>query len=87
LGHYWAEPGIYVDVLYQDGELSLVSPRETDYSLHSPTDLQVDPSVGARDSFTVVGGRGAGELAEFSLDDSDKAKAFRLGGFLYRRVD
>ena len=87
LGHYWAEPGIYVDVLYQNGELSLVSPREIDYSLHSPADLQADPSVSVGDSFRVVGGRGAGELAEFSRGDSDKVKAFRLGGFLYKRVD
>ena len=87
MGHYWAEPGIYIDVLYQNGELSLVSPREIDYSLHSPADLQADPSVSVGDSFRVVGGRGAGELAEFSRGDSDKVKAFRLGGFLYKRVD
>jgi hypothetical protein len=38
-------------------------------------------------AFRIAGGRGAGELAEFALDNDGRPCSFRLGGFLYRRID
>jgi CubicO group peptidase (beta-lactamase class C family) len=87
VGRYWAEPGTYADVVFGESGLALGAPKGGDYGLHGPGGLQSDPSVNAPSSFRVVGGRGAGELAEFSLNDDGKAESFRLGGFLYRRVD
>ncbi len=87
VGRYWAEPGAYVDVVYNENGFSLGSPRDGDYTLHGPAGLASDPSVADANSFRTVGGRGAGELAEFSTTESGKAESFRLGGFLYKRVD
>jgi len=86
IGRYWVEPGAYVDVVYEEGELKLGAPREGDYTLHGPAGLQIDPVVTSENSFRVVGNRGAGELAEFSLGSDGSASEFRLGGFLYRKV-
>lgn len=85
-GRYWAEPGAYVDVIYEQGGLKLGAPREGDYTLHGPAGLQIDPAVTSENSFRVVGNRGAGELAEFSIGSDGGASEFRLGGFLYRKV-
>ncbi|MBT4125093.1 MAG: beta-lactamase family protein [Chloroflexi bacterium] len=87
LGRFWAEPGAYVDVVFSDGRFGLGSPREGDYTLHGPAGLASDPAVADSNSFRTVGGRGAGELAEFFMNDQGKAESFRLGGFLYKRVD
>jgi len=87
IGRYWAEPGAYVDVIYGDNGFGLGSPRDGDYTLHGPAGLAIDPSVSTDNSFRTVGGRGAGELAEFAMNDKGKAESFRLGGFLYKRVD
>jgi len=87
LGRYWAEPGAYVDVAFGDDGFGLGAPRKGGYTLHGPAGLASDPAVNDSTSFRTVGGRGAGELAEFSLNDEGKAASFRLGGFLYKRVD
>jgi D-alanyl-D-alanine carboxypeptidase len=87
VGRYWAEPGVYADVVFGEAGLSLGAPREGDYMLHAPGGLRSDPTVSDDASFRVVGGRGTGELAVFSLRDDGKAGSFRLGGFLYKRVD
>jgi D-alanyl-D-alanine carboxypeptidase len=88
VGRYWAEPGAYANVVFGESGFGLGAPSLGDYSLHGPAALQSDPSVNAVSSFRLVGGRGAGELAEFSLNDDDgKTESFRLGGFLYTRVD
>jgi D-alanyl-D-alanine carboxypeptidase len=87
VGRYWAEPGAYVDIVLGDTGFGLGAPGEGEYSLHGPAALKIDPTVAAGSSFRVSGGRGAGELAVFSLDDDGKAESFRLGGFLYKRVD
>ena len=86
-GRYWAEPGAYVDVVYGTSGFALGAPPKGDYALHGPAGLAYDPSVSDTNSFRTVGGRGAGELAEFAIDSNGKAKSFRLGGFLYKRVD
>ena len=86
LGRYWAEPGAYVDVVYENGSFGLGSPREGDYTLHGSAGLARDPSTNQEGAFRTIGGRGAGELAEFSLNSDGKAESFRLGGFLYVRV-
>ena len=87
LGRYWAEPGAYVDVVFGETGFGLGAPGEDDYSLHGPADLKIDPSVGVQRAFRIAGGRGAGELAEFALDNDGRPCSFRLGGFLYRRID
>lgn len=87
VGRYWAEPGVYLDVVFGEAGLSLGVPSDGDYTLHGPGGLRSDPVIGDDSSFRVVGGRGAGELTEFSLRDDGKAESFRLGGFLYKRVD
>jgi len=86
-GRYWAEPGAYVDVVYGESGFALGGPRDGDYTLHGPAGLASDPAVSDTNSFRTVGGRGAGELAEFSLDSNGRAESFRLGGFLYKQVD
>jgi CubicO group peptidase (beta-lactamase class C family) len=87
VGRYWAEPGAYVDVVYDADGFGLGAPREGGYTLHGPAGLATDPTVSDAHAFRVVGGRGAGELAEFSAPLSSSSASFRLGGFLYRRVD
>jgi CubicO group peptidase (beta-lactamase class C family) len=88
VGRYWAEPGAYADVVFGERGFGFGDPVGGDYGLHGPAGLQSDPTVSTANSFRVVGGRGVGELAEFSLNDNDgKAESFRLGGFHYRRVD
>jgi CubicO group peptidase (beta-lactamase class C family) len=87
IGRYWSEPGVYVEIVYDESGFGLGSPGENDYSLHGPAGLQTDPTVNEPTSFRTVGGRGAGELAEFTLSSDGKAESFRLGGFLYKRVD
>ena len=87
LGRYWGEPGVYVDVVYGESGFGLGTPDEFDYSLHGPAGLLSDPAVNEATSFRTVGGRGTGELAEFTLNSDGKAESFRLGGFLYKRVD
>ncbi len=87
LGRYRAEPGAYVDVIFGDNGFGLGAPRKGDYTLHGPAGLASDPAVTDSNAFRTVGGRGAGELAEFSMNEQGKAEWFRLGGFLYKRVD
>ncbi len=87
VGRYWAEPGALVDVVFGASGFGLGVPRKGDYTLHGPAGLASDPAVTDGNSFRVVGGRGAGELAEFSVSKTGKTESFRLGGFLYRRVD
>jgi len=87
IGRYWSEPGVYIEVVYGESGFGLGSPGENDYSLHAPAGLQIDPAVNDSSSFRTVGGRSAGELAEFTLNSEEKAESFRLGGFLYKRVD
>ena len=87
LGRYLAEPGAYVDVVFGETGFGLGAPGEGDYSLHGPADLKIDPSVGVQRAFRIAGGRGAGELAEFALDNDGRPCSFRLGGFLCRRID
>jgi len=87
LGRYWAEPGAYVDVVFGETGFGLGTPGEGDYSLHGPADLKNDPAVGDQRVFRIASGRGAGELAEFSLDRNGRPESFRLGGFLYKRID
>jgi len=87
LGRYWAEPGAYVDVVFGETGFGLGTPGEGDYSLHGPAYLKNDPAVGDQRVFRIASGRGAGELAEFSLDRNGRPESFRLGGFLYKRID
>lgn len=86
LGRYWAEPGAYADVVFDGHGFGLGPLREGDYGLHAPARLKHDPRVRDEHSFRVAGGRGAGELVEFSLGKDGHVESFKLGGFLYRPV-
>ncbi len=86
-GRYWAEPGAFADVVFGEEGFGLGEPKHGDYSLHGPAGLKEDPIITVENTFRVVGGRGTGELAEFEMRDDGKAESFRLGGFLYKRVD
>jgi len=87
LGRYWAEPGVYVDVVYDDAGPGFgLGVGHGDYTLHGPAQLKSDPSVAGSHVFRLEGGRGAGELAEFLPGEAGKTTSFRLGGFLYRRI-
>lgn len=89
VGRYWAEPGVYADVVF-DGDgagFGLGTPGRGDYSLHAPAEMKIDPVVADRHAFRIEGGRGSGELAEFSFGSAGRAESFTIGGFLYRRVD
>jgi hypothetical protein len=74
-------------VVFGETGFGLGTPGEGDYSLHGPADLKNDPAVGDQRVFRIASGRGAGELAEFSLDRNGRPESFRLGGFLYKRID
>ena len=89
VGRYWAEPGVYVVVEYDEtgSGFRLGAPGQGEYGLHGPAELKIDPSLEDHHSFRLQGGRGAGELAVFSQVDDGTAESFRLGGFLYRRVE
>lgn len=86
-GRYWAEPGVYVDVVFDESGFGLGAPRPGDYTLHGPAAIMTDPAVADKHAFRVSGGRGAGELTVFSIAESGKPVSFRLGGFLYKLVD
>jgi CubicO group peptidase (beta-lactamase class C family) len=89
VGRYWAEPGVYVDVVFDEAGtgFGLGAPPQGEYDLHGPAGLKIDPTVNDQHSFRLDGGRGAGELAEFATGEAGKPESFRLGGFLYTRVD
>ncbi|MCZ6538477.1 MAG: serine hydrolase, partial [Chloroflexi bacterium] len=89
LGLYWAEPGVHLEIVHGAAEsgFGLGAPGQGDYTLHGPADLKIDRAVADPNAFRVDGGRGAGELAEFALGIDGRAESFRLGGFLYKRID
>jgi len=87
LGRYWAEPGVFVDVVYGDTGFGLGAPKYGDYGLHGPASFKCDPALMSESTFRVERGRGAGELVKFLLDNNGRSEAFRLGGFLYKRID
>jgi D-alanyl-D-alanine carboxypeptidase len=87
VGRYWAEPGVYSEVVYGKSGFAIAAPGQGGYGLHGPAGLQGDPTIADGKSFRLVGGRGAGELAKFTTGEDGKAESFRLGGFLYKRVD
>ena len=82
-GLYVAEPGVPVHVAVRAGQLRLEISPLWPYPLHTggvlePTDNPL--------AFRIRGGRGAGEVAVFEIDDRDVATGFTLGGFVYRRM-
>jgi CubicO group peptidase (beta-lactamase class C family) len=82
LGRYRADAGIPVNVEYRGGALRLVNPDPAGYTLHAPAVLEETERSGM---FTVRGGRGSGELAEFASGPDGRAASFSLGGFVFRR--
>ena len=82
-GLYVAEPGVPVHMAVRDGQLRLESSPLWPYPLHTGGILEpTDDSL----VFRIRGGRGAGEVARFDVDDQGRATGFSLGGFAYRRV-
>jgi len=82
-GLYVAEPGVPVHLARRDGRLQLEISPLWPYPLHTGGVLEPteDPLV-----FRIRGGRGAGEVAMFEVDQQDVATGFTLGGFVYRRM-
>ena len=84
LGTYCAAPGIWVDVVWRDGELRLAGSQGKSYSLHAPAELE--PTDDER-VFRVRGGRGAGERAIFTATPQGQVLGYALGGFEFRKLD
>ena len=84
LGHYYAEPGIQVNIEYRDGELRLAPSAGLAYSLHAPAVLE---ATDREDEWLVRGGRGAGERAVFTFDDDGDVMSYALGGFVFKRSE
>jgi len=82
LGLYFAEPGIWVSVVWRDGALRLEVPQGHASSLHAPAVLK---PISETDLFRVVGGRGAGELLLFKRED-DQVVSYELGAFLFQKM-
>ena len=82
-GLYVAAPGVPVHMAVRDGQLRLEISPLWPYPLHTGGILEpTDDSL----VFRIRGGRGAGEVARFDVDDRGHATGFSLGGFAYRRV-
>jgi D-alanyl-D-alanine carboxypeptidase len=84
-GKYFAEPGLPVNITGNSGGgLAFAKPVVREPTLHAPAQLE---PAGEPDTFLVVNGRGAGEIAVFTRSDSGTVTGFTLGGFKYRKVD
>ncbi len=84
LGHYYAEPGIHVNIEFRDGELRLTPSTGRAYSLHAPAVLEATDSDR---EWLVAGGRAAGERAVFTFGDDGRVISYALGGFVFRRSE
>ena len=82
LGLYCAEPGIWVEVVWQNGKLQLVVPEGKAYSLHAPAVLL---PVVDKDTFRVVGGRAAGERVVFGRSNG-QVRQYELGAFVFIKL-
>lgn len=82
LGLYVAYPGIYVAVVYHEGQLRLAKTGLSEYLLHAPAILE---PTGEPRTFLVRGGRGAGEQVVFQPNEH-QGLSFALGGFAYRQM-
>lgn len=82
-GRYWAEPGLTVTVQGTKTGIAFIATGKGEVSLHSPATLE---PAGDEHAFTVVNGRGAGETAIFSSDESSTPSGFTLGGFQYTKI-
>ncbi len=83
-GRYWAEPGVPLTVVGSVSGISFAVPQDGEGMLHSPAKLE---ATAEEDSFKVVNGRGAGETAVFSRNESGDVIGFVIGGFKYRKID
>lgn len=83
LGLYYAEPGIWVSVVWQNEQLRLVVPQGQAYSLHAPAVLL---PVVEEDTFRVVGGRAAGEKVVFERSGG-LVTQYELGAFVFKKLD
>jgi CubicO group peptidase (beta-lactamase class C family) len=82
-GDYWAEPGILLTVEPTATGIAFAKPAPGESALHTPALLE---RSGEEDSFRIVNGRGAGEVAVFARNESGKITDFTLGGFRYRKI-
>jgi D-alanyl-D-alanine carboxypeptidase len=83
-GRYFAEPGLPVTVSAgAGGGLRIAKPADREPTLHAPARLE---QAGEPDTFRIVNGRGAGEIAAFLRNDSGTVTGFTLGGFKYRKL-
>ncbi len=82
-GLYVAEPGVPVHLAIRGERLQLEISPLWPYPLHTGGILEPTENPLA---FRIRGGRGAGEMAVFEIDERDVATGFTLGGFVYRRM-
>ncbi len=84
LGLYQAALGIPAQIEFKGGLLRLAKSPLADYVLHAPALLEQtsDPTL-----FVVRGGRCSGERAEFEFDAAGAVLGFKLGGFVYRKLE
>ncbi|MBA30974.1 MAG: hypothetical protein CL748_00370 [Chloroflexi bacterium] len=82
-GTYFAEPGLYLDLEYKEGNYWLLSNNKyNNYKMHAPSILRFVENT--KDTFIVSSGRAKGELFTISYDiDSTN---FILGGFKYIKL-
>ncbi|MDA0712006.1 MAG: serine hydrolase [bacterium] len=82
LGHYCAQPGIWVSIEWRSGELQLRPFGGQTSSLHAPAVLK---SAEEPDSFRVVGGRAAGERVLFERREG-RVIQYELGAFVFKKL-
>lgn len=82
LGLYFAEPGIWVSVVWRQGALRLEIASGQTYSLHAPAVLSPEAAV---DAFRVIGGRAAGELLQFQRE-AGQVVQYELGAFVFKKM-
>ncbi len=83
LGSFASYQAAITDVVWRGGALRLEQGSSLSTPLFAPASLEPtdDPLT-----FTVQGGRGAGEAIRFVLDEDGRAERFHLGGSVARRV-
>jgi len=82
-GTYFAEPGLYLDIKYQEGTYWLLNNDKFNcYKMHAPSSLSFVDNT--KDTYMVSSGRAKGELIKISYDSN--CTSFTLGGFKYKKL-
>ena len=83
LGTYFAEPGLYLDINYINGEFWLLNNDDYNkYKMHAPSKLRLLEDC--KKNFIVLSGRAKGEIIKISY--LKNTPFFMLGGFKYKKL-